>query len=460
MGAARKLGLFLFLFLVVVVGGALLLVWPRLEGQPPSISLPQAPSHLGRANTLEITARDDDSGLSRLKATLTQNNKEVTLLDKPLGSGGLWAKGPAEVTEKLEIKALELGFAQGPATLAIEARDCSLQSWFHGNLTRQAYDVVIDTVPPRVTVLSRTIHLNRGGVGLAIYKVSEPTARDGVQVGGRFFRGYAPWPQDPLARMAFFAFAEDEDKGAPIKITVEDQAGNPATAGLMVRLKWKEFRDDNINLSNNFLEALAPRFMAEAPPDRQSPLQVFTWVNESLRQQNHARMAEAVRASQPQQLWQRQPFLRPMGKPMAGFAERRTYSHEGRPVSRSTHLGVDLADVAMSPIPATADGVVVFAGPLGIYGECVILDHGLGVHSLYGHLSALAVQVGQRVAANEVLGRSGATGLALGDHLHYSILVGGVFVTPTEWWDPHWFQDNVDLRYQEAGLPRPTAPRP
>ena len=460
MGAARKLGLFLFLFLVVVVGGALLLVWPRLEGQPPVISLPQTPTHLGRANTLEITAKDGDSGLSRLKVTLTQNNKEVTLLDKPLGSGGLWAKGPDQVTEKVEIKALDLGFAQGPATLAIEARDCSLQGWFHGNLARQAYELNIDTVPPRVTVLSRTVRLNRGGVGLAVYKVSEPTARDGVQVGNRFFRAYAPWPQDPLARMAFFAFADDEDKGAQIKIVVEDQAGNPATASLMVRLKWKEFRDDNINLSNNFLEALAPRFMAEAPPDRQSPLQVFTWVNESLRQQNHARMAEAVRASQPQQLWQRQPFLRPMGKPMAGFAERRTYSHEGRPVSRSTHLGVDLADVAMSPIPATADGVVVFAGPLGIYGECVILDHGLGVHSLYGHLSALAVQVGQRVAANEVLGRSGATGLALGDHLHYSILVGGVFVTPTEWWDPHWFQDNVDLRYQEAGLPRPTAPRP
>ncbi len=460
MGAARKLGLLLILLLLVLVVGALLLVWPRLEGQPPTISLPQTPTHLGRANTLEIIAKDAETGLSRLKVTLTQNNKEVSLLDKQLGSGGLWAKGPADVTEKVEVKALELGFAQGPATLTIEVRDCSLQGWFHGNLARQVYDLNIDTVPPRVTVLSRTIHLNRGGVGLAIYKVSEPTSRDGVQVGKRFFRAYAPWPQDPLARLAFFAFSDDEDKGAPIKITVEDLAGNPATASLMVRLKWKEFRDDNLNLSNNFLETLAPRFLGEAPPDRQSPLQVFTWVNENLRQENHARLDQAVRVSQPYQLWEQQPFLRPMGKPMAGFAERRTYLYEGKPVSRSTHLGVDLADVAMSPIPATANGVVVFAGPLGIYGNCVILDHGLGVHSLYGHLSALAVQVGQKVAANEVLGRSGATGLALGDHLHYSVLVGGVFVSPTEWWDPHWFQDNVDLRYQEAGLPRPTAPRP
>ena len=459
MGAARKLGLFVFLFLVVAVGGALLLVWPRLEGQPPGISLPQAPTHLGRANSLEITVGDGGTGLSRLKVTLTQNNKEATLLDKQFEEGGLWAKGPGQVTEKVEVKALDLGFAQGPATLAIEARDRSLLGWFHGNLTRQTYDLAIDTVPPRVTVFSRTIHLNRGGVGLAIYKVSEPTSRDGVQVGSRFFRAYAPWPQDPLARMAFFAYADDEDKGANIKVLVEDAAGNPASAGLMVRLKWKEFRDDNINLSNGFLEALAPRFMAEAPPDRQSPLQVFAWVNEGLRQDNHARMLEAVRTSLPYQLWDK-PFIRPMGKPMAGFAERRTYFFEGKPVSRSTHLGVDLADVAMSPIQATAAGVVVFAGPLGIYGNCVILDHGLGVHSLYGHMSALAVQPGQLVAANEVLGRSGATGLALGDHLHYSILVGEVFVSPTEWWDPHWIQDNVDLRFQEAGLPRPSAPRP
>jgi murein DD-endopeptidase MepM/ murein hydrolase activator NlpD len=458
MGAARKLVLLLLLLLVVAAAAGLLVIWPRLESETPRIALAKTPTHLGRANVIEITVSDQGTGLSRLRVTLTQNNKEAALLDKQFSDGGLWGKGPAQATEKLEIKAIELGLTQGPATLAIEARDRSFLGWFHGNLTRQEFNLVIDTVPPRLTVLSRTIHLNRGGVGLAVYKVSEDTPRHGVQVGARFFQGYAPWPQDPLARLAFFAFAEDEEKGANIKVVAEDAAGNQAAAGLMVRLKWKEFRSDSLNLSNGFLEALAPRFLAEAPPDRQAPLQVFVWVNEELRKRNHETILAAVRQSANQQLWS-QAFLRPMGKPMAGFAERRTYFYETRPVSTSTHLGVDLADVAMSPIKSTAPGVVVFSAPLGIYGNCVILDHGLGVHSLYAHLSELAVQVGQSVAGDEVLGRSGATGLALGDHLHYSVLVGGVFVSPTEWWDPHWIQDNVDLRYQEASLPRPTGAR-
>lgn len=458
MGAARKLALFLFLLLLVAAGAALLIVWPRLESQAPEITLAKPPTHLGRANVVDMTVSDQGTGLSRLRATLTQNNKEVTLLDKQFPGGGLWEKGPAQTTEKLEIKAIELGLTQGPAVLAIEARDRSFLGWFHGNRTRVEFNLVIDTVPPRLTVLSRTIHLNRSGVGLAVYRASEDTPRHGVQVGSRFFQGFAPWPQDPLARLAFFAFADDEDKGANIKVVAEDAAGNQAAAGLMIRLKWKEFRSDNINLSNGFLEALAPRFMAEVPADRQTPMQVFVYVNEELRKANHETILAAVKKSANQQFWN-EAFLRPMGKPMAGFAERRTYFYDGKPISHSTHLGVDLADVAMSPIKSTAPGLVVFAGPLGIYGNCVILDHGLSVSSLYGHMSEISVQVGQQVAGDEVLGRSGATGLALGDHLHYSVLVGGVFVSPTEWWDPHWLQDNVDLRYQEASLPRPTGTR-
>ncbi|MFH1058017.1 MAG: M23 family metallopeptidase [Pseudomonadota bacterium] len=458
MGAARKLALLLFLLLLAAAGVALLIIWPRLESEPPRIALAKPPTHLGRANALELTASDQGTGLARIKVTLTQNNKEVTLLDRTFPGGGLWEKGPAQATEKLEIKAVELGLTQGPAVLAIEARDRSFLGWFHGNRSRQEFNLVIDTAPPRLTVLSRTIHLNRGGVGLAIYKVSEDTPRHGVQVGAHFFPGFAPWPQDPLARLAFFAFADSEDKGAHIRVIAEDAAGNQASAGLVVRLKWKEFRDDKINLSNGFLEALSPRFMAEVPADRQAPLQVFVYVNEELRKRNHETILAALKQSANQQLWS-EAFLRPMGKPMAGFAERRTYFFDGKPVSHSTHLGVDLADVAMSPIKATAPGLVVFAGPLGIYGNCVILDHGLGVSSLYGHMSELAVQPGQKVAGNELLGRSGATGLALGDHLHYSVLVGGVFVSPAEWWDPHWIQDNVDLRYQEAGLPRPGGAR-
>jgi len=86
----------------------------------------------------------------------------------------------------------------------------------------------------------------------------------------------------------------------------------------------------------------------------------------------------------------------------------------------------------------------VFAGDLGIYGNCVVLDHGLGLASLYGHLASFAVAEGDRVEKGQVLGRSGSTGLAGGDHLHFAIVLGGTYVEPKEWWDPKWVREKVD----------------
>lgn len=455
MSFARKLPYLLLLVLVAAVVLGVMMVWPHLEGQDPELTIKPTPTYLGKVTVLDLSLKDAGSGLNSLKVTILQNGKEIKVLDKSYATGSLWAgSGPNEAEEKLEIKAQELGLVQGPATLVCQVRDRSFRGWFHGNLTEQQYQVTVDLTPPRITVLSGTIHLNRGGTGLAIYKLNKPLPMHGVQVGKRFFRGYNPWPQDPLACLAYFAFADDEDKGAGIRVVAQDAGGNQATASLNVRLKWKEFRSDTLNISDNFLEAIAPRFQAEAPADKQQPLDAFLWGNEGLRQINHQKIQEVTAKSDGHQLW-KGPFVRPLGKPMAGYADRRTYVYKGHEVSHATHLGVDLADLAMSPIKSTAAGRVVFAGPLGIYGNCVILDHGQGIFSLYGHMSQLDVNPGDMVPLEGVLGRSGATGLALGDHLHISILVDGVFVTPTEWWDPHWIQDNVDLRFTEAGLPNP-----
>ena len=120
-----------------------------------------------------------------------------------------------------------------------------------------------------------------------------------------------------------------------------------------------------------------------------------------------------------------------------------TYLVDGKPFGNSVHLGVDLASTAHAPIEAAANGIIVFAGALGIYGNAVIIDHGLGLFSLYGHLSAIETTVGKSVKKEEKIGVSGLSGLAGGDHLHFSILVGGEFVNPQEWWDPHWIEDNV-----------------
>ena len=85
-----------------------------------------------------------------------------------------------------------------------------------------------------------------------------------------------------------------------------------------------------------------------------------------------------------------------------------------------------------------------------------MIDHGLGVQSLYGHLSTTDVKEGDMVEKGQAIGRTGTTGLAGGDHLHFTMLVNGVAVNPVEWWDPHWMEDRVFRKIREAGGQAPT----
>jgi len=159
--------------------------------------------------------------------------------------------------------------------------------------------------------------------------------------------------------------------------------------------------------------------------------------------------------SSPKPLWTG-PFRQQSNtKVFANFPEERTYQMDGRTVDTQWHLGIDLASNKQSPIEASNAGRVVFTGPNGIYGNMVIVDHGLGLMSLYGHLSDIAVKVGQNVQKGEALGRSGETGLAGGDHLHFALLVRGVYTSPLEWWDDHWLKDRIAKPLVDAGIALP-----
>jgi murein DD-endopeptidase MepM/ murein hydrolase activator NlpD len=133
----------------------------------------------------------------------------------------------------------------------------------------------------------------------------------------------------------------------------------------------------------------------------------------------------------------------PNTAPLGGFAQFRTYIYQGIEFDRQTHLGFDLASVAQADVPAANRGTVVFAGDLGIYGQCIIIDHGLGLQSIYGHLSRIGVKPGENVEKGKIIGSTGATGMAGGDHLHFETVIYGQSVNPIEWWDPHWMKNNV-----------------
>jgi murein DD-endopeptidase MepM/ murein hydrolase activator NlpD len=94
------------------------------------------------------------------------------------------------------------------------------------------------------------------------------------------------------------------------------------------------------------------------------------------------------------------------------------------------HAGVDMAGPLGTPIYASADGVVVRAGWVGAYGNMVEIDHGRGLTTRYGHLSAINVNVGERVSQGDVVAAMGSTGRSTGSHLHYEVRINGAAVNP------------------------------
>ena len=274
----------------------------------------------------------------------------------------------------------------------------------------------------------------------------------GVMVENQFFTSYPILISGKLFHIVYFALPVDAKQGVTrIKVVAKDMAGNEASLALPHLIKNKKFRYDKMNLSDNFLQQKMPDFQMSNPNLRgKTPVETFIFVNGQLRQDNLKTIQSMSQKSEPKQLWQ-DTFLRMKNaSPMALFGDVRTYLFQGKVVGESVHEGVDLASTEHAPIEAANDGVVVFAGPLGIYGNAVMIDHGFGLFSLYGHQSIINVKMGQPVKKGDVIGNSGISGLAGGDHLHFALIVGSQFVNPQEWWDPHWIADNVTKKIAMA----------
>jgi len=437
--------------LLIAVGAVLLIWWvvARLEGEGPSVALDvPSPYYLGKSAELAVVVADPKSGLRRLRAAISKDGKEIVLADVDFPTSGfLGIEKVRSEGLKLKIDPAAMGLSDGKGILRISVADYSWRNWWHGNVTDLQREIVIDTKPPVIESLTQQTYVNQGGAGLAVYRLSEPCRASGVRVGGAFFPGYSGYYADRSIWIAFFALNHLQGAGTEIMLEATDSAGNTTRSRFSYFFRKKTFKKDTLNVSDGFINQILPEFYAHLPAKPNATLKDrFLFINRDLRQANYRTIVEATRKSEPAILW-KGPFLRlPNSAPRAGFADHRTYLYEGKEIDQQDHLGVDLASLAHSPVPAANSGIVAYSGVLGIYGQTVILDHGFGLFSMYSHLSQISVRAGDRVVKDGILGNTGSTGLAGGDHLHFSILIHNTFVDPIEWWDPHWIQDNVTLK--------------
>jgi murein DD-endopeptidase MepM/ murein hydrolase activator NlpD len=226
-------------------------------------------------------------------------------------------------------------------------------------------------------------------------------------------------------------------------LVATDKAGNTREMRLAYELKDVRYKKSTLAISDSFLQNKVAPLLTDAAARQGAPKDVFIAVNRTMRKDNEDRIAAITGKATPTKLWDGAFVQLSNSKVEANFADQRTYTYNGEQIDTAYHLGYDLSVTKNYPVEAANSGTVAFTGDLGIYGNTVIIDHGLGLFTLYGHLSAIDVKEGETVGKRQILGKTGETGLAAGDHLHFGVYLDGVAVLPVEWWDQKWINDNV-----------------
>ncbi|HPC81752.1 MAG TPA: peptidoglycan DD-metalloendopeptidase family protein [Thermoanaerobaculaceae bacterium] len=451
--ASRRQGRWGLALAVLALGGLAaggVLVWWGLREEPPaSVVIELERPAVGVSTRVTASFAEPRGGLGNIRLELQQGERveqvaAASFARPGLGGGprtaehvldaALGSRHQAWLAEgELTIRAVAdraAGFLRSPAPVTVERR------------------VPVRLRPPRLQVVSSGHYLRQGGAGVVVIEIDEAAARSGVRAGDREFRSYPLPGGSSRQRLVLFGVPWQGVAAAEVRAFAEDAAGNRAEQAFVNGLKPVARRKETIELGPAFLERVVTAIAAETPgfDASGSLLEQYLRINRDMRRADLQRVAELTGASEERPLWQGSFLQLPDSKRMAGFAETRTYRFEGREVDTQTHLGLDLASTARAEVPAANAGRVVAAGWFGIYGRAVLLDHGCGLASLYGHLSEVAVTAGQSVARGQTIGRTGMTGLAGGDHLHFEVFVQGLSVDPIEWLDAHWMQDNVLAR--------------
>jgi murein DD-endopeptidase MepM/ murein hydrolase activator NlpD len=434
------------LLLLIIVVGTIGLLLTRAEPFAPSAVLDTPVDTIGRATPLKVTARDRGTGLAYVALRLVPATGDPLVLAEERYPRTSWrGSGVHEAVLTPTVDAGTTRITEGPATLEVWAVD---HSWLgRGSGTpRLTRSVTVDVTPPSLQVMSAERVMTVGGSESVVYRIGADAVESGIEVGDEFFPGVPGLFAEATLRAALFAIPEKTPEARPKAVAV-DAAGNRRIVPVGATIKARRFAEKTLPISDDFLQRKVPELLHQnGLQDGGDLVEGYLRINRDLRAVTEKRVHEICRETMAQRMWQT-AFLRlPNAAPLSSFADRRTYVYDGKPIDKQTHLGYDLASLRGSPVPAGNDGRVVFAGPLGIYGDTVILDHGIGLFSLYGHLSEIGVAKDATVRRGDPVGKTGETGLAGGDHLHFSMMIHGVHVDPVEWWDPHWIQDHIDLR--------------
>ncbi len=441
-------GLFIgFFLLLLLVTAAFVYSFPQFERVAPTVITPSK-IVVGKSAVIPLRVSDNQA-LKSLQLFLRAGNKEYKVVDynfaKGIKSKELKVTLPKDIIAK-GIKSWDY---------EIILHDSSLWGFFLGNSAVKNGKLIIDNTPPAVSLIAKSPTILKGGSALVIYRVAEDNLKKSyIDIGeGIHFQAIPYKKKGVYATLIAWPF--NQEKFNP-KIVAIDGANNIATVPLKIRHIVKRYKTSYIAARDRFIDGKITQLASEdsdyaSITDR---LKKFKAVNELMRQKNEALIHRYSKRVTPfKDKWDIRVFYPLHGaKRVSDFGVRRYYYYKKREniVSTSFHVGYDFASVKHDKIYSSVTGKVVFAANNGIYGNMPLIDHGFGLYTLYGHCSKIFIKKGESVNANQVIAQTGKSGLALGDHLHFGILVQGIEVYPLEWMNKKWIKDYILAVFQKA----------
>lgn len=413
----------------------------------PVLELPATLTSVGQATPVSVRVLDAH-GVRSVRAFVEQNGARYQVFESSQPSTA--AETRLDFTAGLKTTPQLQG---GKAKVIVEATSNDVMRKT-GKVERE---VMVVTQPPSISADSEQHYLYLGMADLATFTVSGSWTEAGVRVGDQTFRAW-PMPGGKPGMFSLYAFAWNMPLDTAPVVYAGNGTGSDVSSPLVVIFPKKEqprYTTHDLQLSDAFVQ----KVVNELDPNGTGDLIArFVKINNEMRKANNKTLSDLRLKTADKFLWSR-PFIRqPHSQAEANFADLRNYIYQGKKVDQQVHLGYDLAVTQHVGVEASNDGKVVYAAPLGIYGNCIVVDHGYGLQSIYGHLSRIDVHEGDMVKQGQVMGLSGMTGMAGGDHIHFAMQLDGVQIDPKEWWDPHWIQDHIAKRVELAGFQASAAP--
>jgi murein DD-endopeptidase MepM/ murein hydrolase activator NlpD len=436
----------MMIFIASIAGAVFVSFSPMFERELPQIKMEnngfwnlKAPLHV---------SIDDASGIQSYKVTLISQKEKVVLIQERLSFT------EKEVSFNVEAPKRIVSFKPEEVSIIVEANDASKWNFFMGNSVQVKYTMQVDMKSPRLSTLTNSMYIHKGGSGLVIFKADDPNLSE-LYIDTNYKKRFKPQPfykEGYYISLVAWKLTEPSFKA---QIVAKDSAGNVRKTTIPFRNTNRKYRISKIKLSDRFLDGkiaeLAETF--EISEETQDRLEQFKIINEDVRAKNEKLIHDMTSVVHDEQVDSMaiKPFY-PLknGQKVASFGDHRYYYYKGKKVSESYHLGLDLASVKMGEILTKNAGKVIYSDFNGLYGNMPAIDHGLGLYSIYGHCSSTKVQSGDEVKAGEQIANTGMSGYAMGDHLHFGILVQGVEVRPEEWMDYKWIKLNIISTIKDA----------